>query len=162
MWVGSVNTEREDFKKFISDVSNKLDRILGKLELSTVAGGSPLQLTELGREIADELNVNEWADEKAVELFKTLSDKKEYKIHQFSLNWVDSNFKPDDDLGEQILACAYEHALAKSDIVKVYAVVLRDKLVEMAILEKVGLSARQAQAGQSDAQAGNPSAVAKG
>lgn len=162
MWVGAINTERKEFKEFIKDVGNKLDRILGTLKLSTVAGGSPLHLTDLGREVADELNVNEWADEKAADLFKTLRDKKEYKIHQFSLNWMDSNFKPDDDLNDQILSCAYARALTKSDILKVYAVVLRDKLVEMAEIESLGLEGKQVQAGQSGAQTGNPNAVAKG
>ena len=62
-WIGQVNSDRKNFKTFMAEVRDdmaeirkKFDTILLRLPPRPVTGGSPLRLTDLGDEIADEPN----------------------------------------------------------------------------------------------------------
>ena len=73
MWIGNVNSDQDNFKKFMGDVKEDLHEIragvwqlLGKpLPLER---GSPLRLTDYGKDIAAKLNATTWASTEANKL----------------------------------------------------------------------------------------------
>lgn len=51
-WVGAVNADRRSFKEFMTEVRDDLKKILARLPPRVFAGESPIELTDLGKNIS--------------------------------------------------------------------------------------------------------------
>ena len=128
-WKGHVDSDREAFKKFIEEIRNDIKKILERLPASTTSGSSPLQLTELGKSISEELKAFDWAKQIAPELIRRVKGKHPYEIQEFCLDYV-TREAVTEDMSKEIQTCAYENGVEKEEVLKVLAVELRDELLE--------------------------------
>ena len=129
-WVGSVNTDRENFKEFMKEVRGKLDSIFRIVSGDTVGAGSPTQLTDLGKEVSGEIAAKEWATKQANLLASEAHGKQPFEIQDFSFDYVFNRHKPTTEELNSWKQSAYEHGLDVSQVKNVLMVELRDALLE--------------------------------
>lgn len=138
IWVGKVQSKMSDLSGLmpeirdgLSNIQESIKELLRRLPPKPVAGGSPLQLTDLGREIAVQIGADEWAWGKAEELAPEVIDfTAEFEFHAFADEYVrGSKFKPSDDFRRKIGACAYQNGVSTDQVKDVLVVVLRDVLL---------------------------------
>ena len=130
-WVGGVNTDRDNFKEFMTEVRGKLDSIFKILSSRTVGSESPTTLTELGREVSGEVKAKEWAKKRAAILAQELAGKQPYEIQDFSFDYVFNRQKPEAEELALWKESAYQHGLDVSQVKNVLMVELRDALLEV-------------------------------
>ena len=128
-WVGSVESDRKDFREFIKEVRDDIKEILGRLPPSSVARGSPLQLTDLGRSISETLSAREWAEKTASAIADRAQDKQPYEIQEFCFDYIKKEFSPAAELETRIGMCAYENGIDRDEVLNVLAIELRDVLM---------------------------------
>ncbi len=151
-WRGEVDTDRKTFKKFMGEIRedmgeirNKFEKILLRLPPTPVAGSSPLRLTDLGVEIADDLKAYEWASRLTPSLRGEVRDMLPYEVDEFCEKFVErhisrrtsgeASVSPPEHLNEyramatKVAICAYERGLDRAAVRKVLRVVLRDELL---------------------------------
>ena len=97
-WRGEVDSDRKSFKAFMAevradmaDIRQKLDSVLWQLPSTPVARSSPLQLTDLGEELAGELNASEWAAKLAPSMHEQVDDMLPWEIDDFCDHYVDTS-----------------------------------------------------------------------
>ena len=129
-WRGHVDSDRDTFKKFITEVRDDIKEILKRLPPDTVKGTSPLQLTELGESISEELKASDWAKGTAPLLIAQIRGKHPYEIQEFCLEYATKLFTPSEDLDRKIQTCAYQKGISKEQVLRVLAVELRDELLK--------------------------------
>lgn len=148
-WIGQVNSDRKNFKTFMAEVRkdmaeirNKFDTILLRLPPKPVTGSSPLRLTDLGDEIADELNAYEWASTLAPSLREDVHDMLPFEIDEFCHDYVERSLSRhssghartarSEEMARKVAICAFERGLDRASVRSVLRVVLRDRTVEAA------------------------------
>lgn len=82
VWVGAVNADRRSFKEFMTEVRDDLKKVLSRLPPRVYAGDSPIELTDLGRNISTRLNGKEWAEEHATNLREKIKGREPYEVHR--------------------------------------------------------------------------------
>lgn len=135
-WYGSVNSDRETFKAFITEVRGKLDSIFRVVSGGTVGAGSPTQLTDLGRTVSSEVAAKKWAREQADLLTDEARGKRPFEIQDFAFDYVFNRHKPTAEEISSWKESAYQHGLDVSQVKNVLMVELRN-----ALLDKFGLTA---------------------
>lgn len=80
-WVGGVNADRTAFKQFMEEIRSDIEEVLSRLAPVTVARGSPVRLTDLGREISSALDVKAWASGQADTLLERAWEMKEHEVY---------------------------------------------------------------------------------
>ena len=138
MWAEKVNQTRTDFDsqkktlgEFMAEIRDDIKNILTRLPPVAVAGGSPLQLTDLGRSISDGLKAAEWAVRTAPTMRHRIEGKEPYEIQDICFAYIADEFKPTGEQEAQIKACAYENGIETKQVLDVLAVELRDRLLAM-------------------------------
>ena len=130
-WVGNTNTDRQNFKEFMTDVRGKLDSIFKILSSRTVGSGSPTQLTDLGHKISGEVKAKAWAKKNAAALAQEVAGKQPYEIQDFSFDYVFNRQEPNSEEMALWKESAYQHGLDSSEVKNVLMVELRDALLEI-------------------------------
>ena len=130
-WYGKVNTDRKNFKEFMNRVERKLDSIFRILSSKTVDTGSPTTLTDLGRDVSNEIAAKEWATEQAALLVDSARGKTHYEIQNFSFDYVFNHHEPEEKELSRWQESAYQHGLDVSQVKNVLMVELRDALIEI-------------------------------
>lgn len=128
-WIANVNSDREKFHEFMKEVRDDIKKILGRLHSASVSSGSPIQLTDLGKEISTKLGAHEWAEKAAVELGERVKGKQPYEVQEISFNYVKEEFSPTAELETKIGMCAYESGIDRDGVLDVLAIELRDILL---------------------------------
>lgn len=139
-WVGGVNEhkrgieqgfadQRKALSDFMSEIRNDIKNILSRLPPATVAGGSPLRLTELGQAVSDALDVSAWAERTAPTLSARTQGKQPHEIQDLCFAYIVEEFQPDEDMDTKINASAYENGIEREQVLRVLAIELRDKLL---------------------------------
>lgn len=103
-WTAQVDADRERFKKFMRDVGRKIDRILSRVPSRLATSGSPVTLTELGQQVADEIEAYSWADSLLLDLRERADGKEPYQVHKLCVDFVN------DELGYTV---AQRHLLER-------------------------------------------------
>lgn len=125
-WVGSIDSLKETVETSIMETK----KILERLPPSTIAEGSPLTLTELGRLVSKELKAGEWAQETANELILRVQKKEPYEVQQFCFDYVkESRFISSDEFVREMRKIAYNHAVSIEKVEDVLAIELQDALM---------------------------------
>ena len=129
IWVGNVNSDRETFRKFMTEVKADLREIrTGVWTLlgnpAAIESRSPAALTEYGEKIADAIGAVAWAKKEAVTLKDEIKGKRGYEIEERAFAYV-SAF----DLSPSVRETMWEHSYRVEHVQDVLAVVLRDELL---------------------------------
>lgn len=133
-WRGRVEEGRSSAAEFMKEIRGDIKTILERMEPRTVTGGSPLRLSSLGAQIADELDVKSWAEHKSKTLLSNIKDliieQSKYELQSFCEEYCEdrSHFATIDN--RRIDDAAYNNAVSTEDIQRIYAVLLRDEILE--------------------------------
>ena len=146
-WVAEVNNDRKSLKKAIKEIRRDVKKILSHLNLGTVVdNSSPLQLTEMGKEISQELNAKQWAEKVAPSLTAELADRSEYEIQEECFDYVRNMPLKETRSAVSIHACdphasdiqasmlfrsAFHHGIDVDAVKDVLAIELRDKVFDL-------------------------------
>ena len=129
-WYGEVNSDRERFSKFIEEIRKDIKDILGRLPPSSTTSASPIQLTELGVRISENIGAKTWAETIAQELIGQTQDMTPFQIQTIAFDHVKS-FEPDEALLLKMQESAYESGIDLKGVKNVLGVELRDCLLRM-------------------------------
>ena len=129
-WKGTVDAEISSLNKLVQKLEKQIGNIYDYLlSTKTTERGSPIRLTEFGREIAEDLNIYEWAEKNAYPLWDTVEDMEDYEIHDFCFDFIDELSSDNTTWENFVRRIAYDRGIKKQDIYDVYAVVLRDEIL---------------------------------
>lgn len=136
VWIGKTGSRiaslekwKDEVKADIRDIRNTMFNLSSQ---RTVEQNSPLRLNSLGQKIADELSLKVWATRTAREVIDDVRDMEEFEIHEYCMDYVDSRFHEDEELSRKIRSTAYQHGLPRPNVTIVFAVQLRDELLQIA------------------------------
>lgn len=127
IWVGRVNSDRENFKEFMKEVRDDIGEIFRKLPSSPVDSLSPLQLNDLGDQIADHMDAKAWAGALSEKILEQIEGMEDFEIDEYSRNYVS---RLDEAWQRKISSSAYKFGLERNSIELVLAVVLRNVLLQ--------------------------------
>lgn len=134
IWIGRVNSDRENFKEFMKEVRDDIGKIrddigeiFRKLPSSPVDSLSPLQLNDLGDQIADHMDAKAWATALSEKILKQIEGMEDYEIDEYSKDYVS---RLDEAWQRKISSSAYKFGLERNSIELVLAVVLRNVLLQ--------------------------------
>lgn len=128
-WYGSVNSDRSVFKDFIKEVRNDIKEILKRLPMPVTSKSSPIQLTDFGRTVSECLRAGEIADQLAVQLKEKMQGLSAYDVQEECLRYVNNLYEPPKHIEDRIKDCAYQNGVKRSEVLRVLAVELRDRLL---------------------------------
>ena len=129
-WVGHVNSDRKNFREFMTEVRNDIKELLRRSPPSPIKEGSPLTLSDLGKEISETLHTHEWAEDVATTFSERIKGKEPYQVHEMCFDYIKNEFTPTADQDRGIGRCAYEKSIEREKVLDVFAVELRDVLLE--------------------------------
>ncbi len=134
IWIGRVNSDRENFKEFMKEVRDDIGKIrddigeiFRKLPSSPVDSLSPLQLNDLGDQIADHMDAKAWAGALSEKILEQIEGMEDYEIDEYSRDYVS---RLDEAWQRKISSSAYKFGLERNSIELVLAVVLRNVLLQ--------------------------------
>ena len=135
MWVGRIDAMRDSVTDFMKEIRSDIKKILGNMEPRTVVAGSPLQLSDLGEQIADTLSVRPWAHVMSSgilldETYDNVREMSEYELQEFCMNYCTSVFSFPEETLDRMANVAFNHGIKVKEVKKVYAVLLRDQIRE--------------------------------
>ncbi|MCY4158099.1 MAG: hypothetical protein OXF48_00610 [Bacteroidetes bacterium] len=135
-WKGSVDTDRTNFKEFMSEIKNDIKDIRDSIfnissQMTTKVADkqSPIRLTNLGKKISAKIDALTWAGRHAERVKENVKGKQPYDIQEFSFMYVQNHKNYSDE--ERILTrkIAYEEGLTEFEVRQVLGIELRDKLL---------------------------------
>ncbi len=121
-WMASVDKDRDALKegaekdratlqKFMREIREDIKQIFMRLPPASVAGSSPLRLTDFGERIAKRLKVHEWAAELAPALLGEVQGKQPFEIDEFCDIYV--RRKLDKNLSIRVAKGVYEFGIVR-------------------------------------------------
>ena len=135
-WYGSVNTDRDAFKKFmesidakLADINLKLTDIWKAMADPVAKGASPVTLTELGQKLSGKLGAAEWAQQHTAEAHAETVGKPPFDIQEFCEGYVQMD-RLTPVMQEQVKQIAYESGLSPGQVIRVLVIELRDALLK--------------------------------
>ena len=142
-WRGQVDSDRDKFKNFMTEVGRKIDRIqektdriqenvheLMRVTRSVSKPGSPLTLTELGKKVSNCLKSKDIIQNMEPILSDRVHEKQPYEIHDICFDYVQDELQPSPEMEVAIRSCAYENGVKYDDVLEVMAIELRDRLLQ--------------------------------
>ena len=134
-WSGKVDTDRENFKTFMAEVKERLEKIDGKLESifnrlgpAVAEGRSPIVLTDYGKELADKLGAYEFAAKLAPEVLPNVQGKEEFEVYEFCRGYFHADL--DSEFEFDLFRRAYNAGISRDNARTVMTLVLRDELLK--------------------------------
>lgn len=132
-WVGGVNADRASFKAFMEKIDGKIDRILERMSFppQSTKSESPVRLTEFGKKLSATAKATDWAAANAPELVSGAMGKEEFEVFDICVDRVQTSFESDADFKRSVRAAAYAHGTDSEQVLKVYQVELRDRVLSL-------------------------------
>ena len=132
-WKGGVDAFIVETRDALRTIQDDIRGILGKIPSPAIAESSPLHLTDLGKEIAEEIHAEEWAGKLAPLLGKKVKGQEPYQIQDFCYQYVLSpnELNLDPEMMIEVRKCSYEKGVKEEEVLKVLWVVLRDELLSV-------------------------------
>ena len=130
-WKEKVDSDRASFKEFMKEVRKNIKEILRRLPSHTLAGGSPLRLTDVGKSISERLGAPALAQDLAPLLQERIERRTPYETKEMCFDYIRHEYKPLDEVESLIKTCAYDNVIDRGQVVDVLAVELRDRLLGM-------------------------------
>ena len=146
---GTVNAFMETTEKQLSDLDKRVFRLDERFfyfsnAISAKLGiplyyetKSPIVLTKAGKELAKEIEAQEWVDKVSGILKEKVTGLDAYGIEVFCFEYVDDEDQDQysDEEEKVIRASAYKRGIRAFDVRRVLAIELRDRLLKEAGLE---------------------------
>ena len=135
-WRGEVNSDRSNFKEFMSEFRDKLDDISRTVHLllgaskTVSASESPLRLNDFGLKISEEFSAKAWAKAyaEADDVRQQVVDKSPYDVQEFCFDHVTEDILTKDEL-QKAKDIAYDNGTILSNVLRVLAFELRGRLL---------------------------------
>lgn len=128
-WKGKVDNELANLKEFLQRLDEKISKLSpGPSPSPLLRGTSPLSLTELGEEVADEMGAYGWAEKAAYDVWDEVEEMEDYEIHDFCYDYVGES-DVQEKWATKVRRVAYERGMTRQAIYDVLAVVLRDQII---------------------------------
>ena len=112
----------------IARLNSSITKILLHFPSRFVDNENPLRLTDLGKEVAQELNLTAWAASAAVKLESEAEGKEPYEIQDLCYAYVKERLS--EEMERAVRRCAYRRGVKWKRFLDVLAVVLRDELLD--------------------------------
>ena len=128
-WVGRMNSLTKTISESINEIKNDIKEIFKRLPSPSVAGESPVQLTNFGKKISNLLEAKTWAKDLAPSLLSQVKGKAEFEIYEFCGRYVQDELA--EEWEKKILSSAYELATDREAVLAVLRVELRDALLSL-------------------------------
>lgn len=117
---------RKDMKELRKDIKDIFKQLPPPKPLQP---GSPLKLSDYGKELSETVKAKAWAERTAETLLENVKDKDAYQVQEYSFNYVKDEFKPTEEQLAEIRKAAYEHGATIDHIHEVMGLELRDQLL---------------------------------
>lgn len=130
IWVGRVNSDRDNFKHFMQEVRDDIKKILARLPAPSIEHGSPLRLTKIGKRITEQLDGKIWARKIAGRIAAEAKGRPNYEVQELCFDFVRKRFVPTEQQDSEIKQAAYDMGIDYDAVLDVLAVELRDALLE--------------------------------
>lgn len=130
-WIGGKSKTVGHIETVAQNASDALQDIRANLRSDVTRRNSPIRLTGFGQEISETLKVEEWAQEQAPHLVQVVTGKYQFQIFDQCKDHIETQFLNDEGLNIHLSKGAYDNGIEVSDAKLVYAVVLRDTLIEL-------------------------------
>lgn len=132
-WRGTVNTEITSIKEYAKESREDITKILDRLTSRTIVQGSLITLSELGEEISETLDAEQWAFsqvEYVDNVDNWLIEKDQLEIQRIAFEYAD-NVEPSELFTKRVKAIADENGLVLTEVEMkdVLGVELRDILL---------------------------------
>ncbi|MDE0145575.1 MAG: hypothetical protein OXI53_12685 [Nitrospira sp.] len=139
-WKGTVNATLEKLSQKIEALTKRVDKIYEVfLELGvgkTLESQSPIRLNDLGKEIANELDLDSLADTHTLLIKAKVESLNPYEIQQLCFRYAQEDLV--NELAEKspeqykaISFAAYKRGIAREDILKIVGVLLRARVLRL-------------------------------
>lgn len=128
-WAGSTHRSVRTLERFMDEIRTDIKKIFEKLPPSTVAGDSPLQLTDLGKKVSEEIQASEWAKKIASAIALEVAGRHPYEVQEFCLEYVKKENILTEDMQNRVKTSAFENGIKKEQVLRVLAIRLRDELL---------------------------------
>ena len=122
----NADEDRSVIRSFMEEIRDDIKEIFKSLGPATVEGGSPLRLTDFGKEIATHIGARTWASELAPQFVDEVRDKKPFEVDRFCEEYVTRRLT--EEWKNKVAECAYEFGTRQDNVLPVLRVVLRDEL----------------------------------
>ena len=141
VWLGRVDTRLTAVEKRLDTIAKSLKEGLAEVrgdvkDILTRMGGppaaqsnSPISLTEFGKKISATVAAKLWSVEHAPHLVSDAKGKAEFEIYDLCVAHVNQQFEHDEDLQRRVRAGAYDLGTQQAEVLRVYAVELRDEVL---------------------------------
>lgn len=132
-WKGSVDTDMNAFKTFMQEIKDDIKTILLRLPAPTRSHESPIKLTDLGKQIVEDVRPERWIERYAQELLPETMDRSLYQIQELAFSFADEklNQKLDASFIKEIEDSAFRRGISVDEVMKALGVVLRDKIFQL-------------------------------
>ena len=130
-WAGSIHKSVHALEGFMEEIRNDIKKIFERLPSSTTGGHSPIQLTDLGKKVSEEIQASIWAEQSAPTLAAQNRGKGHYDIQEFCLKYVQGKSALSDEMDRRVKSSAYNNGIDKEQVLRVLAVELRNALLEL-------------------------------
>jgi len=133
-WIKRVEKDIEyltkSFDEFKTEANKKFDRIFDSLNSTkpTLESGSPYTLNKLGEKISKEIDAGNIAEKIVGMLGDNMEGKTPFEIQELSINYVQSQFEPDENDLKKIQDSAYNNGTGIQQVKDVIAIKLWDDL----------------------------------
>ena len=130
-WIGKINEHKTGVGKTIDEIRKDIKKILKRMPVPTVTGASPLQLTDLGKSISEDLNAEEWAKSIVSSLQDQVKGMLPFEIQEWCLNYVKYDLQPNASQTLRLNMAAYNNALDLDAVLDVLALEMRDLMLDL-------------------------------
>ncbi|MYC40193.1 MAG: hypothetical protein F4X55_04175 [Candidatus Dadabacteria bacterium] len=131
-WVSSIENDIGDLKKSV----RKIEGFLKSLFPSTTSTNSPINLTDLGKKVSQEIQASEWAKQTAPGLIVQVEGKSHYDIQEYCFEHVKRESVLTEEMDERVRSSAYNNGIEKWQVLRVLAIELRDTFFEQLKMDK--------------------------
>ena len=136
-WLAKVDHAAREFPKFVKEIRDDIEKIRTNIAQiferlpakQPTAPGSPLKLTAFGREIAEKLQAEAWAETLSPTLRDRVANMQPFEIDAYAEDYSKRHLS--DDMKTRVAACAYEFGTTQDGVKSVLRVVLRDALLRL-------------------------------
>lgn len=136
-WRTRDNADHQALVEFMKEIREKVERIFERLPAATTRTGSPTTLTDLGREIAQEIKVAQWVPQYAREHLSALRGANPYEVQKacpYHARTFLENHLSKAKMGDTVDAMkmsAFQHGVSLEQVQDVAGIALRDEVLTL-------------------------------
>ena len=138
----SIEKLEQALTSFMIEIREDVKKIFRLVPPAPVETDSPLRLSNLGEEIAEEIKIKDWIAEYEKKLHDTAQGKNPYEIQELCFTYARERLPGElkrrgepEDIEELMKMSAFQHGLKLNQVLQVAGVVLRDEVLKLLDIE---------------------------